>query len=444
MKLALLLKVAELLSRHKLLVNLKRIGDNLFKLECDSVIYYVDLTRAHSTIFTAPAPILGTKHYQAPFDLWLKRATSRAEILGVEVEDGNRILRLKLLSRGSYKALCTTLQLEFTGRNTNAILLDENGIILDALRHISDNRSFREVRIGKPLAPLPPPKEPLCEKPLCAGLSVQELLELEYQRRLERELDERKRFAIQSLEKRLGKILMLLANLGNEGELLEESARHKEDATLLLASLYKLTHFALEVELESESGRRVVAIPARARSFSEAAQILFESAKRLAQKAQNLHIEREFLEGKAAFYHRQITLISECKSLEDIDILAPKRRNSAKSEGKKEEFESFFIEGIKVSFGKNQRENVKLLQSARAEDMWLHVREIPSSHMIIHSGKGKIPQSVLQKASEILVGFLETLAGSYLVDFTKRKFVKITEGAQVVYAKHETITVKKE
>lgn len=85
-----------------------------------------------------------------------------------------------------------------------------------------------------------------------------------------------------------------------------------------------------------------------------------------------------------------------------------------------------------------------MLKAAKAEDIWLHIRGIPSSHCVIHCGKSKISDIILQKAAQILVGFTRDIDENYVVDFTKRKFVKITFGANVVYAKAQTIQLKKD
>ena len=97
-----------------------------------------------------------------------------------------------------------------------------------------------------------------------------------------------------------------------------------------------------------------------------------------------------------------------------------------------------------MSIGKNERENIALLREAKAEDIWLHIRGIPSSHCIIHCGKAKISDIILQKAAQILVGFTKDSNENYAIDYTKRKFVKITFGANVVYAKAQTIQLKKD
>ena len=137
-------------------------------------------------------------------------------------------------------------------------------------------------------------------------------------------------------------------------------------------------------------------------------------------------------------------MVQNVTNIHDLEILDSNfQKDIKKSKGDKA-FESFFIEGFKISIGKSERENIVLLKEAKAEDLWLHIRDIPSSHCIIHSGKSKIPDIIIYKAAQILVGLLKSYGGSYEVDYTKRKFVKILEGAKVVYAKEQTLKAIKE
>ena len=135
-------------------------------------------------------------------------------------------------------------------------------------------------------------------------------------------------------------------------------------------------------------------------------------------------------------------MVQNVTNLNDLQILDSHSQKENKNKTSKS-FENFFIEGFKVSIGKNQRENIALLKEAKADDIWMHIRNIPSSHLIIHCGKNKIPEIILQKAAKILVGFLKSFNGNYEVDYTKRKFVKITQGANVTYAKEQTLQIAK-
>jgi len=106
--------------------------------------------------------------------------------------------------------------------------------------------------------------------------------------------------------------------------------------------------------------------------------------------------------------------------------------------------ELFWIEGYKVFVGRNARENQKLLRAARANDIWMHVRDLPGSHVIIRTDKQNLPPRVLEDAAKLCVDFTTDQAGNHEVDYTKRKFVKIQQGSSVEYDKYKTISIRKE
>jgi len=97
-----------------------------------------------------------------------------------------------------------------------------------------------------------------------------------------------------------------------------------------------------------------------------------------------------------------------------------------------------------VLVGRNERENIWVLKNARAGDIWLHLKERPSSHCIIQTGgKKQIPRDVIKKAAQICVETSTSQPGDYLVDFTHRRNVKIDKGAHVTYTKYDTIKIRK-
>ncbi len=106
--------------------------------------------------------------------------------------------------------------------------------------------------------------------------------------------------------------------------------------------------------------------------------------------------------------------------------------------------ELFWIDGYKVLIGRNSKENREVLKMAKANDIWMHVRGIPSSHLIIKTDKQRLPKDVIAKAGKLCVDFSIKRAGDYEVDYCKRRFVKIQEGSNVEYDKYQTITVRKD
>ena len=190
MKHAELVSIAQYISHFKKVSSISRADDNILKIYFEKGLpLFVDLSRNDSYMFHKE-DFKRSKLYNAPFDVLLSKRFANSALERVEVEEGNRILRLHVKASSSYKALFTTIQFEFTGRNTNAILLDEEGVVLEALRHIDASVSFRAVRVGETLLPLP--ARELKEKPFVLEQSIERYLQAAYQQRLHVRLDELK------------------------------------------------------------------------------------------------------------------------------------------------------------------------------------------------------------------------------------------------------------
>ena len=94
-----------------------------------------------------------------------------------------------------------------------------------------------------------------------------------------------------------------------------------------------------------------------------------------------------------------------------------------------------------MQLGKNEKGNIKLLESAKAKDIWLHLKDRPSCHVIIKTDKQNLPEHIIYEAARLCVDFTTTSKDKYLVDYTPRREVSIQHGAQVLYNKYKTIEV---
>jgi len=156
MKLYELKAIAKRLNDFTFISRVRRIEDNTLEIMFDkSESYFFTMTRGHSFVYKAPSqrPLQG---YNAPFDTLLHTLLSGSKLMHVDVPNDDRILRFTIAPKSSYKDQIIYLQLEFTGKNTNAILIDDNEVIIEALRHIDADSSFRVIRPGMELLALPP------------------------------------------------------------------------------------------------------------------------------------------------------------------------------------------------------------------------------------------------------------------------------------------------
>jgi len=440
MKHAELIGINDYLKRYTKISSIHRVDDSILRVLFESgEPLFIDLGRNDSYMFLKE-DFKQSKRYTAPFDVILTKRFVNAKIECMNVEENNRIWRISVLVSSSYKALRTTLQLEFTGRNTNAIIVDENEVVLEALRHIDASVSFRSVKVGEVLEKLPP-KE-LKEKPFIAEDGIETYLKSGYEKRLHVKLFELKSQKKLLLTKKIGKLDEMLILLDNEAELLVKSEQIHKEATLVLAHLPVIKGYQESVDVLDFEGVPIhIELPLSS-TPQHAANLLFKKSKKLRQKALSVHRQRENLEEKKFFLERMIMVIEAAHDLEEIHILTPKTKKQ-KQKGEDTSYETFLLEGYRILLGKNEKGNITLLQEAKKNDIWLHVKDLPSSHVIICTEKQSVPEPILVFAAKLCVEFSMTQKGGYLVDYTKRKNVKPFDGANVAYEEYQTLKIYK-
>jgi len=437
-----LICINDYLKQYHKISSIYRVDDSVLRIIFEAgEPLFIDLGRGDSYMFFKE-DFKQAKRYTAPFDVLLGKRFSNAKIESMVVEEGNRIWRIGVLASSSYKAMRTTLQLEFTGRNTNAIILDENEVVLEALRHIDSSVSFRSVKVGEILEKLPP-KE-LKEKPFELEEDIETYLKASYEKRLYGKFEEIKKQKIAQVVKKITKLTQAIDTLENEAELYAQSDVANHYGTLVLANLHTIKGYQEVVHLYDFEGKEVTIDLPQAQTPQMAANLLFKKSKKLRQKALSVHRQKENLEEKRLFLERMVGVINAAHDPEEIQILVPKQRKSKQKGEEGSYYETFLLEGYRILLGKNEKGNIALLQEAKKSDIWLHVKDMPSSHVIICTEKQNVPESVLIFAAKLCVEFSMSQKGGYLVDYTKRKNVKPFDGANVAYEEYQTLKIYKE
>ena len=398
-----------------------------------------EMQRGDSTIYIGDSASRG-KMYQAPFDILLAKRFNRSSIRSVELHNNDKIIRITVEQEGAYKSEMTLLQLEFTGKHTNAIILDKDGTVLEALRHIDAEVSTRSVRVGQKL--IDPPAIPFVPKEYPID-DVAEFLMAEYHRRKDQRLESLKREKTALLRKRFAQLQNHFEALENEEELLLESQKLQHQGHLLLANLESVKPYAQSVELADFDGTRmVIDLPSGCTTPAKCAELFFKRSKKLKQKAAGMYRERRSLQEKMRHMELFIRTVDGASNPEEIALLFPPK-NAASKLKTSDSIAEFWIEGVKVSLGKSEKGNIELLRNAKARDIWMHLKDRPSAHVVITTDKQQLPPKLLEAAAKLCVDFSVFEKGRYLVDYTPRREVKIQEGANVLYTNYKTISIEK-
>jgi predicted ribosome quality control (RQC) complex YloA/Tae2 family protein len=433
--------IAKRLKEFTFISRARRIEDNTIEISFDKKeSYFFNLTRGNSFAYKAfsQRPLQG---YHAPFDTLLHTLLSASKLLSVDLPNNDRVLRLALAPKSSYKDKVIYLQLEFTGKNTNAILIDENEVTIEALRHIDADSSFRVVRPAMDLLAIPAFVRQEEEREI---LDIDRHLEAIYKTKQKQKLLEMKKQKCRLVGKKIKQFGQLLSKLPNQEKLEALGIEHNKIGNLILANLYQIKPYDTKLHTYDFEGNAISIVLPKETKVNRMSDYYFNLSKRNKSKAKKVHIEEENLSSKKAFYENIYYALEQAKTPYDLELLVPKRAKSLRKKEKLREGELFWIEGYKVLVGRNSNENQKLLEIAKANDLWMHIRNVPSSHVIIKTDKQNLPESVIFSAAKLCVDFSVKSAGDYEIDYTKRKFIKVQEGSNVLYNQYKTIRITKE
>lgn len=434
-------QIVHYLQRFKQINTAYRFSDTQIRLvfDNDAVITF-EMRRDNPSVFLSPSSKRG-KMYQAPFDVLLSKRLGRSTIQSVSLHNKDKIIRIVVSQSGSYKSENTILQLEFTGKHTNAILLDRDETVLEALRHVDSDVSVRTVRVGQTLVNPPLPSFVPKFYPID---NVENFLQDAYLQYANAILERLKREKLTLITKRLGQLKLHLSQLEDEELLSSEAAQCQHAGHLILANIHTIKGYETKLLLDNFDGTPIkLEVPSGCRDASSMAQFFFKRSKKAKQKALGLHKERENLEEKIRHLALFIQTIHEAKTPEEVAFLFPTKSVGAKAKPTSDSIAEFWVEGHKVSLGKSEKGNIQLLENSRAKDIWMHLKDRPSAHVIISTDKQQLSEKILQTAAKLCVDFSVFEKGRYLVDYTPRRGVKIQNGANVLYTDAKTIMVDK-
>lgn len=103
-------------------------------------------------------------------------------------------------------------------------------------------------------------------------------------------------------------------------------------------------------------------------------------------------------------------------------------------------------DGYKIRVGRNNIQNDSLtLKMSSSNDIWLHTKTIPGSHVVIQKEQGSIPDSTILEAAKIAAWHSKAKMSSNVeVDYTEIRNVKKPSGAKpgkVIYESYRTLVV---
>ncbi len=262
---------------------------------------------------------------------------------------------------------------------------------------------------------------------------------LEFERRRRAALEEARR-QIRRLEQLEANLRQDLAGLADEADL-----RRQAEALLAFARGAEAGRASMEVEDPYDAGRRlVIGLDPRLSGLGNADR-LFEKARRTerARRQVDLRLRETRLALSSAREREAVVLDAR-----DVrDLAEPERGAGPLDADDPAAGPRHYLtgRGLSVLVGRNARENHHLtFRVARAEDLWLHARDVPGAHVVLRDNEGRAGADDFREAAEVAAFFSEA-RGETLVDVhvTRRKHVKPAKGGpgRVFVAHSDTLRV---
>jgi predicted ribosome quality control (RQC) complex YloA/Tae2 family protein len=261
------------------------------------------------------------------------------------------------------------------------------------------------------------------------------------------EFERRRRAALDDARRRIRRLAQLEANLAQDraGLADEDELRRSGEALLAFARGTESGRESVEVEDPYEPGRLLtVRLDPRLGGLANAER-MFERARRVERARHQIEVRLRETRSELAAARDHEALVLDARDRRDL----PGPGEDA-SEGGREGAAAgprhyLTGRGLSVLVGRNARENHHLtFRVARAEDLWLHARDVPGSHVVLRDDEGRAGADDLREAAEVAAFFSEA-HGESLVDVhvTRRKHVKPAKGGpgRVFVAHSDTLRV---
>lgn len=290
-------------------------------------------------------------------------------------------------------------------------------------------------------------------------VSLSEMLDRFYFGKAERDRVKQKgqdieRFITNEIEKNAKKIGKLERTLKET----ERGEQYQLFGELLTANLYQMKKGMKEIEVINyyDEDQGTVVIPLNPlKNPSDNAQKYFSKY----QKSKNAvvvvqeQIEKARLE--LAYFealHQQLQSASP-KDIEEIReelqeegyIRQKKKKGMKKPANAKPQLETYYsTDGDLIFVGKNNKQNDYLTNKfARRDEIWLHTKDIPGSHVVI---RNESPSEKTIKEAAVLAAFFSKAkrSSSVPVDFTQVRHVKKPNGSKpgfVIYEQQQTVYI---
>lgn len=264
------------------------------------------------------------------------------------------------------------------------------------------------------------------------------------------------RKVLQNNIERCEKKLALYADALNSEEQMEKCRLYGELLTANLHSLKSGTDTAAVDNYYADPVERIAIPLDRQLTPGENAQRYYKKYQKLKAARDMAIVQREQTLSELNYLEGQLDNLTKCTAENELSELIEELKDQGyikRDKGGKKKMKlaaskpMHFVSstGTDIYVGKNNRQNDELtLRFASPNDIWMHAKNIPGSHVIVKGASEQDTATMTEAA--LLAAYYSRARGSenVAVDYTPRKYVKKPAGAKpgmVIYTTNKTAYV---
>lgn len=238
---------------------------------------------------------------------------------------------------------------------------------------------------------------------------------------------------------------------------------YKIYADLISANLHNIARGVEKVELDNfyDENMEKILIPLDIKlSPVDNAQKYYKKYSKLKNANQLLLDQIPETEGEIEYLENVLLSIENSNEVYELDeikdeLISEGYIKSNEKKGKKKKKEAklsapnhyLSSDGFHIYVGKNNKQNDYLtMKFAHKEDFWLHVQNMPGSHVVIKTEAKEVPDSTLEQAAILAAYFSKGKGDKHVpIAYTQKKYVRKPKNAKtgmVIYDNFRTILVE--
>ncbi len=167
-------------------------------------------------------------------------------------------------------------------------------------------------------------------------------------------------------------------------------------------------------------------------------------------------IQLEETDTEINYLESVLTYLNQTEDIEEIDVLRNEledtgyiRKRKVKAKEKRYKPHPYHYQssdGFEILVGRNNKENdILTLKTATKNDLWLHTKDIPGSHVIVQSEGKEITDTAILEAAAIAAYHSKGRDSENVpVDYVQAKYVKKPAGAKpgmVIFTNNKTVWI---